>query len=70
MHIVFRNFKFIILLFFLSLNFNSYSHAHMRGTFPSEEEAKNRSLEIGCVGYIKLKINGCHAKTKKNYISI
>ena len=50
MRIILRNFKFFIFLFFLSLNFNSYSHAHMRGTFLSKEEAKNRSLELGCEG--------------------
>jgi len=50
MHIFLRNFKFFIFLFSLSLNFNSYSHAHMRGTFLSEEDAENRSLELGCEG--------------------
>ena len=50
---VLRNLKFFIYLFFLSLNFNSYSHAHMRGTFSSEQEAENRSLELGCVGIHK-----------------
>ena len=53
MHIILRNFKFIIFLFFLSLNFNSNSHAHMRGTFSSEQEAENRSLELGCKGIHK-----------------
>jgi len=48
MYIFLRNFKFFIFLFSLSLNFNSYSHAHMRGTFLSEEDAENRSLELGC----------------------
>ena len=47
MHIVFRNFKFIIFLFFLSLNFNSYSHAHLSGTFISEEEAKKYAYLLG-----------------------
>ena len=37
----------------LSLNFNSYSHAHMRGTFLSEEEAEKMSLELGCEGIHK-----------------
>ena len=53
MHIILRNFKFFIFLFFLSLNFNGYSHAHMRGTFSSEQEAENRSLELGCSGIHK-----------------
>ena len=50
---VLRNLKFFIFLFFLSLNFNNYSHAHMRGTFSSEQDAENRSLEIGCEGIHK-----------------
>ena len=49
MHIIHRNFKFFIFLFFLSLNFNS-SQAHMRGIFLSEEDAEKRSLELGCEG--------------------
>ena len=53
MHIFLRNFKFFIFLFSLSLNLNSYSHAHMRGTFLSEEDAENRSLELGCEGIHK-----------------
>ena len=32
---------------------DSYSHAHMRGTFLSEEDAENRSLELGCEGIHK-----------------
>ena len=52
MHIFLRNFKFFIFLFF-SFNFNIYSQAHMRGTFSSEQEAKNRSLELGCEGIHK-----------------
>ena len=50
MHIILRNFKFFIFLFLLSLNFNSYLYAHMRGTFLSEEEAEKKSLELGCKG--------------------
>ena len=53
MNIVLRNLKFSIFLLLLSLNFNSYSHAHMRGTFSSEQAAKNRSLELGCEGVHK-----------------
>ena len=70
MHIILRNFKFFIFLFFLSLNFNNYSLAHMRGTFLSEEEAEKRALELGCKGINKNQDKGCHAKTKKNQISI
>ena len=53
MYIFLRNFKFIIFLFFLSLNFNSYSHAHMRGKFSSKQDAESRSLELGCEGIHK-----------------
>jgi len=50
MRIILRHFKFFIFLYFLSLNFNNYSLAHMRGTFLSEEEAEKRALELGCEG--------------------
>ena len=53
MHKVLKILKFLIFLFCLSLNFNNYSPAHMRGTFSSEQEAKNRSLELGCKGIHK-----------------
>jgi len=53
MHIILRNLKFFIFLFPLSLYFNSYSHAHLRGIFLSEEDAKKRSLELGCEGIHK-----------------
>ena len=53
MQIIRRNFKFFIFLFFFPQNFNYYSHAHIRGTFSSQKEAKNRSLELGCEGIHK-----------------
>ncbi len=53
MHILFRNIKIFIYLIFLFPDFNNYLHAHMRGTFFSEEEAINRSLELGCEGIHK-----------------
>ena len=53
MNIVLKNLKFFIYFFFLSLYFNNYSDAHMRGTFSSEQAAKNRSLELGCEGVHK-----------------
>ena len=53
MNIVLINLKFFIFLFFLSLNFNNHLLAHMRGTFSSEQDAKNRSLELGCEGVHK-----------------
>ena len=53
MYIFLGNFKFFIFLFFLSLNFNNFLYAHIRGTFLSEKDAKNRSLELGCEGIHK-----------------
>ena len=53
MDIFLRNLKLFIFLFFLSLNSNNFSHAHIRGTFSSKQEAENRSLEIGCQGIHK-----------------
>ena len=53
MCIIPRNLKFFIFSFFLSLNFNSFSLAHMRGTFLSEEDAKKKSIELGCEGLHK-----------------
>ena len=50
MDIFLRNLKLVIFLFFLSVNFNNFSHAHIRGTFSSKQDAENRSLEIGCQG--------------------
>ena len=65
MHIILRNFKFFIILFSLSLNFNSFSHAHMRGTFLSEEDAENRSLELGCEGILKNQDKWMRCKNEK-----
>jgi len=62
---ILRNFKFFIFLFSLSLNFNSYSHAHMRGTFLSEEDAKKRSLELGCEGIHMIKDKWMPCKNEK-----
>ncbi len=53
MHIILGKFKFSIFLFLISLNFNSYYHAHMRGEFLYKEDAKKRSLELGCEGIHK-----------------
>jgi len=65
MHIFLRNFKFFIFLFSLSLNFYSYSLAHIRGTFLSEEDAENRSLELGCEGIHKNKDKWMLLKNEK-----
>ena len=53
MNIILRNFKLFFFLFLLSINFNSYYLSHTRGTFISEEDAENRSLELGCEGIHK-----------------
>ena len=45
---IFRKLKILIFIFTISLNYNPYSNAHMRGTFISEEEAIKKALEIGC----------------------
>ena len=63
--IVLRNLKLLTFLFSLSVNFNNYSHAHMRGTFLSEEEAENRSLELGCEGIHKNKDKWLPCKNEK-----
>ena len=65
MYIFRRNFKFFIFLFTLCLNFISYSHAHIRGTFLSEEEAENRSLELGCEGIHKNQNKWLPCKSEK-----
>ena len=65
MHIVFKSLTFFIFLFFLFLNFNSYSNAHMKGTFSSEQDAENRSLELGCEGIHKNKDKWLPCKNEK-----
>ena len=42
-----------ILLAIGTFAITDFSHAHIRGTFSSEKEAKNRSLELGCEGIHK-----------------
>ena len=53
MHINLIKLKFLIFFFSFPFNFNHYLHAHMKGTFSSEQEAINRSLELGCEGIHK-----------------
>ena len=65
MHIGLRNLKFFIFLFFLSLYFNNYSNAHIKGTFSSEQDAENRSLELGCEGIHKNKDKWLPCKNEK-----
>ena len=65
MNIFLRNFKFFIFIFYLTLNFNTYTYAHIRGTFLSQEDAKNRSLELGCEGIHKNKDKWMPCKNEK-----
>ena len=50
-----RNFRIPIIFFYLFLNLNSFSYAHMKGTFSSEKNAAKKSLELGCIGTHKNK---------------
>ena len=50
MTFVFRKIKILTLFIFISQYFNSYSHAHMKGTYSSEQDALKKSLELGCKG--------------------
>ena len=52
---ILRNFRIPIIPFYLFLNFNSFSYAHMKGTFTSENKAAKKSLELGCIGIHKNK---------------
>ena len=53
MNIVPRKSKLFIFFFFLTLNINYYTNAHIRGKFSSEQDALVRSLELGCEGIHK-----------------
>ena len=50
MTFVFKKIKTITFLFFIFINLNFSSYAHMKGTFSTEKEAEKKSLELGCVG--------------------
>ena len=65
MHIILRHLKFFIFLLLISLDLNNYSHAHFRGTFLTEKDAKKRSLELGCEGIHKNKDNWLPCKNEK-----
>ena len=47
---VFKKIKTLTFLFFIFINLNFSSYAHMKGTFSTEKEAEKKSLELGCVG--------------------
>ncbi len=65
MHIFLKNLKIFIFLIFFFQDFNNYSNAHMKGTFLSEEDAKNRSFELGCEGIHKNKDKWLPCKNEK-----
>ena len=50
MTFVFKKIKTLTFLFFIFINLNFSSYAHMKGTFSTEKEANKKSLELGCVG--------------------
>ena len=50
MTFVFKKIKTHTFLFFIFINLNFSSYAHMKGTFSTEKEAEKKSLELGCVG--------------------
>ena len=50
MTFVFKKIKTLTFLFFIFINLNFSSYAHMKGTFSTEKEAEKKSLELGCVG--------------------
>ena len=49
----FDKIKTLTFLFFIFLNFNLSSNAHMKGTFSTEKDAEKESLELGCEGIHK-----------------
>ena len=53
MTFVFKKIKTLTFFFFLFINFNLYSNAHVKGTFSTEKEAEKKSLELGCEGIHK-----------------
>ena len=53
MTFVFKKIKTLTFLFFIFINLNFSSYAHMKGTFSTEKEAEKKSLELDCVGIHK-----------------
>ena len=49
----FEKIKTLTFLFFIFLNFNLSSNAHIKGTFSTGKEAEKKSLELGCLGIHK-----------------
>ena len=65
MTFVFKKIKTLTFLFFIFINLNFSSYAHMKGTFSTEKEAENRSLELGCEGIHKNKDKWLPCKNEK-----
>ena len=53
MTFVFEKIKTLPFLFFIFINFNLSSNAHMKGIFSTAKDAEKESLELGCVGIHK-----------------
>ena len=53
MNFVFKKIKTLTFFFFIFLNFDLSSNAHMKGTYSTEKEADKKSLELGCNGIHK-----------------
>ena len=53
MTFVFKKIKNFTFFFFICLNFNLSSNAHIKGTFSTEIEAEKESLKLGCQGIHK-----------------
>ena len=65
MTFVFKKIKILTFFFFLFLNFNLSSNAHLKGTFSTEKDAKKKSLELGCVGIHKNREKWLTCKNEK-----
>ena len=53
MTFVFKKIKIFTFFFFIFVNLDFSSNAHMKGIFSTEKEAEKKSLELGCVGIHK-----------------
>ena len=49
----FDKIKTLTFLFYIFLNFNLSSNAHLKGMFSTEKDAEKESLELGCEGIHK-----------------
>ena len=55
MTFVLKKIKTLTFSFFIFLNFNLSSNAHIKGTFFKAKDAEKKSLELGCSGIHKNK---------------